>query len=226
MTTAKKYILLCEDDINLSTMLTEYLSDKGYTVHTTRDGEEGQNMLLAGSYDLCLTEISLDTMNGLQMVKEVRDNEKTLPIIIVSDKADKEDIIAGYKAGCDDYVIKPFSMEVLLCKIEAWLRRAGIEEENKETIFQLGDVTFDAGRQYLGDKRLSGRENDLLLMLCRRPNQVVERSRILKQLWNQDNYFASRSLAVYVNHLRHYLTPETQARIVAVHGKGYKIILN
>ncbi len=158
------------------------------------------------------------------MTAELRESGNQLPIILASERGEKDDIIAGYAAGCDDYVVKPFSMDILICKIKAFLRRSQIDENNTETIFQIGNTTFDSVRQFLGDKRLSSRENDLLLMLCRKQNSLVERSQILKALWRDDNYFTSRSLAVYVNHLRHLMNDVKGARIIAVHGKGYKLV--
>jgi len=224
MKTNIKNILLCEDDANLASVITEYLRANQFAVDIATNGQEGQEAVLAKNYDLCIASVAMPEKNGLEMVQELRESGKYLPVILVSDRDDKDSIIAGYQAGCDDYITKPFSMDILICKINAFLRRMELDEDNQQTIFQLGNVTFDSVRQLLGDKRLSSRENDLLLMLCRKMNKVVERSQILKALWQTDNYFSARSLAVYINHLRHAMSDIKGARIIAVHGKGYKIV--
>ena len=166
----------------------------------------------------------MPNMNGLETIQQLRANGRELPVIIVSGRASKEDIINGYKLGCDDYITKPVSMDILIWKIEAILRRVREKNENKLVYFQLGHLHFDSVKQTLGNIHLSSRENDLLLMLCRKRNQLVERNRILKSLWQTDNYFASRSLSVYINHLRNHLQDCPNIKILSVHGKGYKII--
>lgn len=219
-------ILLCEDDPNLSTIIVEYLRELGYTVDKASDGKTGLEALLQGSYDLCISDVSMPEMTGVEMVKELRESGKEIPVILVSEQTDKESIKAGYQAGCNEYVTKPFSMDILAYKIQAWLRHMRQSANNTETLFQLGTLTFDAERQTLNGISMSSRECDLLLMLCRKQGQMVERSHILKTLWGTDNYFTSRSLSVYINHLRHYLSADKHIRIIVVHGKGYKIVID
>lgn len=219
-------ILLCEDDLNLSTIVVEYLRDLGYIVDKEADGKAGLETLLQGSYDLCISDVLMPEMTGIEMVKELRESGKEIPVILVSEQNDKESIKAGYQAGCNEYVTKPFSMDILACKIQAWLRHMRQTLDNTETTFQLGSLTFDSVHQTLNGTRISSRENELLLMLCRKQGQMVERSHILKTLWGTDNYFASRSLSVYINHLRHYLSADKRIRIIVVHGKGYKIVID
>jgi len=220
----KQHILLCEDDANLASVTVEYLRSEGFEVDHAMNGEEGLEYLQITNYDLCLLDVMMPNKDGITMLRELRASGKTLPVIIVSERGEKEDIILGFQTGCDDYVVKPFSMDILICKIRAILRRMQWNEDTQQTIFQVGDTTFDAVRQILGDRHLSTRENDLLLMLCRKSNHLVERSQILKALWQVDNYFSARSLAVYVNHLRHNMSDIKGARIIAVHGKGYKLV--
>ncbi len=218
-------ILLCEDDITIAALLTEALRDCGYAVHHAINGKEGLHEVLNSTYDLCLLDIMMPEMTGLELLAQMRESGKQIPVIIVSQRSDREDIISGYKAGCDDYVTKPFSMDILLCKIEALLRRTAIAEESHQTYFRLGQSEFDSVRQTLNGEPLSGKENGLLLMLCRKSNQIVERSHILRTLWGEDNYFSSRSLSVYINHLRNRIN-SADARIMAIHGKGYKLVIN
>lgn len=219
-------ILLCEDDLNLSTIMVEYLRELGYIVDRVQDGKTGLETLLQGSYDLCISDVLMPEMTGVEMVKELRESGKELPVILVSEQTDKDSIKAGYQAGCNEYVAKPFSMDILACKIEAWLRHLRQNTENMETTFQIGTLTFDSVHQTLNGTRMSSRESSLLQMLCRKQGQLVERSHILKTLWGTDNYFASRSLSVYINHLRHYLSADKHIRIIVVHGKGYKIVID
>lgn len=220
----KTNILICEDDINLSSIVADYLRNNDYVVDIAKDGKEGLEKCMNSHYDICLLDIIMPNMNGFDMLQQLRANGRELPVIIISGRASKEDIINGYKLGCDDYITKPVSMDILIWKIEAILRRVKEKNENKLVHFQLGNLYFDSVKQTLGDVHLSSRENDLLLILCRKRNQLVERNRILKTLWQTDDYFASRSLSVYINHLRNHLQDCPNIKILSVHGKGYKII--
>ncbi len=219
------HILIAEDDINLSTILADYLQSKDYTTQIATNGQEAWDLLSSKHFDLLLTDISMPKMNGWQLLKHLRDSNNTIPVIIISAKNDREDIIKGYQLGCDDYMTKPYSMDILICKIEAILRRVKAGSASDEMHFDLNGLPFDAVRQMLGDKRLSSRENELLLMLCQNIGQTVERSRILMSLWGSDTYFNARSLSVYVNHLRNYLGKDSLVKILSVHGKGYKLVI-
>ena len=220
----KNHILLVEDDLNLSTVLADYLQSKEYQVTTAANGQEAWELLSHKHFDILLTDISMPKKNGWQLMKSVRESGMLIPIIVLSAKTDREDIIRGYQLGCDDYLTKPFSMDILICKIEAILRRYRMANQSDEMEFDLNGLRFDAVRQTLGDKRLSSRENELLLMLCQNMDKTVERSRILMTLWGSDTYFNSRSLSVYVNHLRNYIGKDNVVKILSVHGKGYKLV--
>lgn len=220
----KNHILLVEDDLNLSTVLADYLQSKEYQVTTAANGQEAWELLSHKHFDILLTDISMPKKNGWQLMKSVRESGMLIPIIVLSAKTDREDIIRGYQLGCDDYLTKPFSMDILICKIEAILRRYRMANQSDEMEFDLNGLHFDAVRQTLGDKRLSSRENELLLMLCQNMDKTVERSRILMTLWGSDTYFNSRSLSVYVNHLRNYIGKDNVVKILSVHGKGYKLV--
>ena len=220
----KNHILLVEDDLNLSTVLADYLQSKEYQVTTAANGQEAWELLSHKHFDILLTDISMPKKNGWQLMKSVRESGMLIPIIVLSAKTDREDIIRGYQLGCDDYLTKPFSMDILICKIEAILRRYRMASQTDEMEFDLNGLHFDAVRQTLGDKRLSSRENELLLLLCQNMDKTVERSRILMTLWGSDTYFNSRSLSVYVNHLRNYIGKDNVVKILSVHGKGYKLV--
>ena len=224
MKTLQTNILLVEDDASLSTVLADYLRSKGYTVETASNGREAWELVLIKHYDLIISDIMMPKMNGYELLKLIRAQYSHLPVIMLSAKTDRDDIIAAYDLGCDDYMPKPFSMDILICKIEAVLRRFRLINESEQTEWQLGDMIFDSVRQQLGDTHLSTRENDLLKMLCLSMGQLVDRNRILMTIWGADTYFNARSLSVYVNHLRKYLGEDSPIRIMSVHGKGYKLV--
>ncbi len=224
MKTIPTNILLVEDDASLSTVLADYLRSKGYTVETASNGKEAWELILVKHYDLVISDIMMPKMNGFELLKLLRAQHITLPVIMLSAKTERDDIMLAYELGCDDYVTKPFSMDILICKVEAVLRRFRMTNESKQTEWQLGELVFDSVRQLLGNQHLSSRENDLLKMLCQNMNNLVDRNRILMSIWGADTYFNARSLSVYVNHLRNYLGEDTPIRIMSVHGKGYKLV--
>lgn len=224
MKTMQTNILLVEDDASLNTVLADYLRSKDYTVETASNGKEAWELILIKHYDLIISDIMMPRMNGFELLKLIRTQYLELPVIMLTAKTDRDDIIHAYDLGCDDYVTKPFSMDVLICKIEAVLRRFRLTKESEQTEWQLGELVFDSVRQQLGNQHLSSRENDLLKMLCQSMGQLVDRNRILMSIWGADTYFNARSLSVYINHLRKYMGEESPIRIMSVHGKGYKLV--
>lgn len=217
-------ILLVEDDVNLSTVLADYLRSKAYNVEQANNGVEAWELISIKHYDLIISDIMMPKMNGYELLKLIRQKSDKLPVVMLSAKTDRDDIIHAYELGCDDYVSKPFSMDILICKIEAIVRRCRLYTETELTEWKLGELQYDSIRQQLGDKHLSSRENDLLRMLCQNMDNVVDRNRILMNIWGEDTYFNARSLSVYVNHLRKYLGEDSPIRIMSVHGKGYKLV--
>ena len=224
MKTMLTNILLVEDDASLNTVLADYLRSKDYTVETAQNGKEAWELIIIKHYDLIITDIMMPKMNGFELLKLIRAQYINLPVIMLSAKTDRDDIMQAYSMGCDDYVTKPFSMDILICKIEAVLRRFRLINESEQTEWQLGELAFDSVRQQLGELHLSSRENDLLKMLCQNMGQLVDRNRILMSIWGADTYFNARSLSVYINHLRKYLGEGSPIRIMSVHGKGYKLV--
>ena len=217
-------ILLVENDVNLSTILADFLRSKDYVVEQANNGSEAWDLIMIKHYDLVISDIMMPKMNGYELLKLIRQKSDKIPVIVLSAKTDRDDIIRAYEFGCDDYVTKPFSMDILICKIDALIRRCRVYVESEQTEWQLGDLVFDSVRQQLGYKHLSSRENDLLRMLCQNMNNLVDRNRILMSIWGEDTYFNARSLSVYVNHLRKYLGETSPIRIMSVHGKGYKLV--
>jgi DNA-binding response OmpR family regulator len=218
------HILLVENDANLNMVVADYLRGKSFTVDTAKDGQEAWELIAKRHYDMVLTNITMPHINGYELLKLIRSAFATLPVVFLSEKKDKDSIIRAYELGCDDYILKPYSIDVLVYQIEAILRRCQYSENKNQTYFELGGLHFDSVRQTLGEHHLSTKENELLLMFCQNLNNLVERNYILMSLWGEDTYFNARSLSVYVNHLRNYLGEDSTIKILSVHGKGYKMV--
>ncbi|GAB7086308.1 MULTISPECIES: response regulator transcription factor [Marinifilum] len=223
-------ILLAEDDANLGLLLKEYLIAKNYNTTLCEDGDKAYDEFLKNPYDLCIFDIMMPHRDGFTLAKDIRLINSEIPIIFLTAKSMKEDVLEGFKLGADDYMTKPFSMEELLVRIEAVLRRtAGVKPEINQEEFKLGRYTFDAKKQYLvdGDEtiKLTTKESELLKLLCNNVNKVLERNLALKTIWSDDNYFNARSMDVYITKLRKHLKEEPSIEIINVHGKGYKLIM-
>jgi len=216
-------ILIIDGDISLSTVLNDYLNSKGYKAHTVHTGRAGLECVAEQPWDLILMEIQGLGMNGYELLKDIRHRLPRIPLIVLTTRSDREDQMRAFELGCDDYQMKPFTMDILICRMEAILRRVRAFEENKQKVFDLSGHVFDAVHQTFHGEHMSSRESDLLLMLCRHENEVVDKHQILVALWKEDNAFTARSLGVYINHLRRYLTPAGY-QIIAVRYKGYKLV--
>ena len=216
-------ILIIDSDISLSTVLRDYLESRGYKAERVSDGKAGMEILAKGHWDAILMELQGLGINGYELIKEIRHRLPKIPLIVLTTRTEREDQMRAFQMGCDDYQTKPFSMDILICRIEAILRRVRAFEENKQKIFDLNGHTFDATHQTFGDLHMTSRESDLLLMLCRNEGEVVDKHRILSALWKEDNAFTARSLGVYINHLRQFLIP-VGYQIIAIRYKGYKLV--
>ncbi len=225
----KTRILLCEDDENLGMLLREYLQAKGFEAELYPDGDQGYKAFLKGKYDLCVLDVMMPEKDGFQVAQEIRNVNSEVPIIFLSARALKEDILSGFKIGADDYITKPFSMEELVFRIEAILRRVQGKRDKDVTVFHLGKLTFDTQKQTLinGDKstKLTTKESELLTLLCNHANEILERNYALKTIWIDDNYFNARSMDVYITKLRKHLREDPSIEIINIHGKGYKLIV-
>ena len=216
-------VLIIDGDISLATVLRDYLVSRGYQAAMEPMGREALSRLSSEHWDIVLMELQGLGMNGYELLKGIRHRLPKLPIFILSSRSDREDQMRAFELGADDYILKPFSMDLLICRIEAVLRRIRAYEENRQKVFQLGTHTFDSVHQSLDGTHLSSRESDLLLMLCRNEGEVVDKHKILSALWKEDNAFTARSLGVYINHLRGHLRP-IGYEIIAVRYKGYKLV--
>lgn len=222
-------ILLAEDDSNLGTLLKNYLNAKNYETVLARTGTQALDIFASGSFSLCIFDIMMPEMDGLTLAKEIRLSNHDIPIIFLTAKNQQEDIIEGFISGADDYITKPFSMEELLYRIEAILRRTSAVQVNiKETPYSIGSFSFDPLKQILSHKgkpiKLTTKESELLDLLYRHHNEILERNYALKTIWIDDNYFNARSMDVYISRLRKYLSKDPALKILNIHGKGYKLI--
>lgn len=224
----KLKILLCEDDENLGMLLREFLVAKGYSADLCSDGEKGYKTFLKDKYDLCVLDIMMPKKDGFTLAMEIRNINSEVPIIFLTAKDLKEDVQQGFKIGADDYITKPFSMEELVLRISAILRRVRGKKEKEITMYKIGKFTFDTQKQTLVidgvSKKLTTKESELLALLCAHMNEILERNYALKHIWIDDNYFNARSMDVYITKLRKLLKDDPQIEIINIHGKGYKLI--
>lgn len=226
---SKLHILLCEDDENLGMLLMEYLQAKGYDAELCLDGEIGYKTFMKGHFDLCVLDVMMPKKNGFELAAEIRQQTADLPIIFLTAKNLKEDIIQGFKIGADDYLTKPFSMDELVFRMEAIMRRVRGKKNTNVTQYRIGNYTFDTQRQVLSingtQTKLTTKESELLALLCVHANDVLQRDLALKTIWIDDNYFNARSMDVYITKLRKHLKQDPQVEINNVHGKGYRLIV-
>lgn len=223
-------VLLCEDDEILGMLLSEYLQVKGYKCDLCDNGESGLKAFIKNSYDICIFDVMMPKKDGFTLATEVREINSDMPIIFLTAKNLKDDVVEGFRHGCDDYITKPFSMEELLCRMEAILRRMRAKKLAEKLVYKLGKYTFDSQKQQLIYRedgtvtRLTTKEADLLSLLCAKLNDILERNYALKTIWIDDNYFNARSMDVYITKLRKHLSQDSTVQIINIHGKGYKLI--
>ena len=221
-------ILLCEDEENLGMLLREYLQAKGFNADLYNDGDAGYKAFLKGQYDICVLDVMMPKKDGFTLAQEIRTFNSEVPTIFLTAKQLKDDILEGFKIGADDYITKPFSMEELVLRIEAILRRVKGKKGKDVTMYKIGKFTFDTQKQVLmiNDKvtKLTTKESELLSLLCAHVNSILERNYALKTIWIDDNYFNARSMDVYITKLRKHLKDDPSIEIINIHGKGYKLI--
>ena len=226
---SKLHILLCEDDENLGMLLMEYLQAKGYDAELCLAGEIGYKTFMKGHFALCVLDVMMTKKNGFELAAEIRQQTADLPIIFLTAKNLKEDIIQGFKIGADDYLTKPFSMDELVFRMEAIMRRVRGKKNTNVTQYRIGNYTFDTQRQVLAingtQTKLTTKESELLALLCQHANDELQRELALKPIWIDDNYFNARSMDVYITKLRKHLKQDPQVEINNVHGKGYRLIV-
>ena len=223
-------ILLCEDDPNLGSLLREYLVAKDYEVDLMPDGELGYQAFVENEYDLCIFDVMMPNKDGFTLASDIRNKDTKVPIIFLTVKALKQDILEGFKIGADDYITKPFSMEELLFRIEAIMRRVNMQKlQLGTTEYKFGRFMFDYQKQILTfdeeKHKLTTKEAEMLRALLQNANQILERNAALKAIWGEVTYFNARSRDVYITKLRKILQQDPDISIVNIHGKGYKLVI-
>ncbi len=226
-----KRILLVEDDPNFGTVLKDYLSLNDYNVTLAKDGLEGLIMFKNDDYDLCILDVMMPRKDGFSLAKDIRATNSEVPIIFLTAKTMKEDVLKGYQAGADDYLNKPFDSEVLLYKIKVILQRKEGDQNVEEEIFEfkIGKFDFNSKLRHLSfdgaeAQKLSPKESKLLKMLAIYKNDLMPRELALTKIWRDDNYFTSRSMDVYIAKLRKYLKLDENVEILNIHGEGFRLI--
>jgi DNA-binding response OmpR family regulator len=231
MENAKIRVLLAEDDENLGMLLKEYLQAKGYETDLFKDGEKAFKGFKTNHYDICILDVMMPIKDGFSLAKDIRMVNSNMPILFLTAKSMKDDVLEGFSVGADDYMTKPFSIEELLVRIEAILRRYRKDQGgNGQNIFRVGIFEFDATKQTLtkenDSRKLTTKESELLKYLCMNKNNVLDRNFALKTIWIDDSYFNARSMDVYITKLRKYLSDDPTIEIINVRGKGFKLISN
>jgi len=227
----KVKIFMCEDDENLGMLLREYLQAKGFDADLFPNGEAGGKAFPEKKYDFCLLDVMMPKKDGFTLAQEIRTINAEIPIIFLTAKNMKEDILEGFKVGGDDYLTKPFSMEELLLRIEAIMRRIKGKKSKEVPLYHIGMYVFDTQKQILSDgkeaTKLTTKESDLLANLCINMNDILDREFAVNTIWkpHPDFYqFAARSMDVYITKLRKLLKDDSRVEIMNIHGKGYKLI--
>lgn len=232
METDNKKILLVEDDQNFGAILKDYLMLNDFDVTLAKNGMEGFEKFKKDNYDLCILDVMMPYKDGYTLAKEIREKNKEVPIVFLTAKSMKEDVLKGYKVGADDYLNKPFDSEVLLMKIRAIIQRKSTDSKADATKFefQIGEFHLNSKLRFLTYKnqesiKLSPKENELLKLLVLYENDLMPRELALTKIWRDDNYFTSRSMDVYIAKLRKYLKPDANVEILNIHGEGFRLVI-
>ncbi len=228
-----KNILLVEDDSNFGTLLNDFLSLHSYNVVLAKNGIEGFEKFKKSNFDLCILDVMLPFKDGFTLAKEIREIDKDVPLFFLTAKIMKDDVLKGYKIGADDYLTKPFDSEILLFKIKSIFKRKKLlsNREPEKNHFDFASFKFDSKLrtlQYQNENpiKLSPKENELLKMLLSYSNDLMPRELALVKIWNDDNYFTSRSMDVYIAKIRKYLSKDSKIEIENIHGEGFRLLIN
>ena len=224
-------VLVVEDDPNLGKILMDYLSAKDYMVNLAVDGEQGLEKFVNGNYDILILDIMMPKKDGFSLAQDIRKVDKLIPIIFLTAKSQKENIIKAFKLGADDYLTKPFSIDELLARMIAVMKRIPKKKEKKlEEKFDFANFTFVHNQNLLIDNKgkehqLTTKENELLKLFCLNLNKRVDRNSALIKIWGDDSYYNARSMDVYIAKLRKYLNSDSKVQIKTIHGHGFKLLI-
>ena len=222
-------VLIAEDDPFIGMITKECFETKGFEVYLCEDGNKAFSCYLDKKPDVCILDVMMPLKDGFTLAKEIRSIDSDIPILFLTAKSLKKDVIKGFKIGADDYVKKPFSVEELIARVGAIIRRTNVLEKdlNQQIVFQIGDFSFDSEFHILKiDKeeiKLTDKESAIFAELCRNQNEITNRSSLLLKVWGDDSFFNSRSLDVYMSKLRKYLKKDLNVELVTVRSKGFKL---
>ncbi|MBN2615281.1 MAG: response regulator transcription factor [Bacteroidales bacterium] len=222
-------LLLAEDDKNLGSILKTYLEAKGFQTTLCENGQEALEAFKKQEFNFCILDVMMPVMDGFTLAKEIQKIDKNVPFLFLTAKSIQEDKFQGFELGADDYITKPFSMEELLLRLKAILRRSNVSEhQHKNHIYKFGKYTFDYDRQLLtlgkSQNKLTSKEAELLRLLCDNLNEVLDRTVALNKIWYDDSYFNARSMDVYITKLRKFLKDDPEVELINVHGVGFKLV--
>lgn len=224
---SKAKILLVEDDTNLGFVISDQLKSEGYQVSLCTNGMDGHMRFSEDEFHMCIFDVMMPKKDGFTLAREIRTMNQDIPILFLTAKAMTEDKIAGFNAGGDDYLTKPFSFDELSVRVKALLKRVNIQDEPEQKIVNIGTYIFDTENFTLKhpefEKTLTKKEAMVLKILCKFKNAVVPRENILTAVWGQDDYFAGRSMDVFITKLRKYFSMDPKIAISNIHGIGFKL---
>ncbi|MDB4089025.1 response regulator transcription factor [Flavobacteriales bacterium] len=219
-------ILLAEDDPNLGMLLSKFIRAKGYKCTLSVDGKEAYKAFTSDTFDFVILDVMMPKKDGFAVAKDIRGIDKEIPILFLTAKSMKEDKLKGFEIGADDYLTKPFSMDELMARVNAILKRTNKQEENH--LYSIHNYLFDFNTRILSfqgnEQKLTTKESELFKILCKNIGKEVDRNDMLKAVWGDDNYFNGRSMDVYITKLRKYLNQDDNVEIVNIHGKGFKLM--
>jgi two-component system OmpR family response regulator len=228
-------LLLVEDDVNFGEVLKSYLEMHDFNVTLAKDGQEGLHLFHKDKYDLCILDVMMPKMDGFSLAKSIKDKDQEMPIIFLTARSFKEDVLEGFRTGADDYLTKPFNSEELLARIKAILKRSKPKNKINSEIreFQIGKYHFNFPIRILKyetngeemQEKLSPKEAQLLRVFCLNKNEVLSRSEALITIWGEDNYFTARSMDVFITKLRKYLRHDPNIELVNIHGNGFQLLV-
>ena len=228
----KNKILLAEDDQNLGFVIKDLLQSEGYKVEWVKDGNAALKTFVNGNFDLCVLDVMMPRKDGFTLADDIRKSDKKTPIIFLSAKNMKEDVIKGFKAGGDDYITKPFNTDEFKLRVLAMLKRTKVEEAPVEmkANYVFGKYKFDHKNLTLQFQNkeamnLTAKEADILQIFAHHLGEVVSREDILKRVWGDDDYFIGRSMDVFISRIRKYLKDDERLQIINIHGVGFKLVL-
>jgi DNA-binding response OmpR family regulator len=226
----KVKILLAEDDPNLGSILRTFLTSKGFDVSLAQNGKTAFERFNREQFDFCVFDVMMPEMDGFTLAEQIRKLDKKVPILFLTAKSMKDDVLQGFTMGADDYVTKPFEMSELLARINAILRRSDVNTDEEKQDFEIGAFEYDPETRLLrvnGDeKKLTTKENQLLHLLVKNRNDILDRRIALEAIWGEDNYFNGRSMDVYIAKLRKHLKEDERIEILNIHGQGFKLLVH